>query len=87
MKSTQFWDGRKGDKELDVAKLRGKISERNIKYSYLAKEMGITPQTLNKKMRGVIRFNTDDVLVMCRVLDINDYAERGKIFLNNPSQK
>ncbi len=71
---------------MDVAKLRWKISEKNVSYGYLAKEMGITPQTLNKKMRGVIRFNTNDVLNMCRVLGIDDYAERGQIFLSKSSQ-
>lgn len=66
---------------MNVAKLRAKIGEKNVKYKDLAAGMGISQQALNMKMRGVIRFNTDDALKICKVLDIHDNAERGEIFL------
>jgi transcriptional regulator with XRE-family HTH domain len=66
---------------LNASKLRGKIGEKNIKYKDLARAMGISAQALNKKMRGVTRFNTDDVINICKALGIDDDAERGEIFL------
>jgi transcriptional regulator with XRE-family HTH domain len=66
---------------LNVSKLRGKIGEKNVKYKDLARAMGISSQALNKKMRGITRFNTDDVINICNTLGIDDDAERGEIFL------
>lgn len=66
---------------LNIPKLRAKISEVNVKYKDLAAGMGISQQALSMKMRGLIRFNTDDAVKICNILNITDDAERSEIFL------
>lgn len=63
---------------MDVARLRGIITERGMSQRKVAKELGITEKTFYSKMkRGV--FGTDEVEKMIDVLGIQNPAE---IFLS-----
>ncbi|WP_427113977.1 helix-turn-helix domain-containing protein [Megasphaera sueciensis] len=72
---------------MNVPKLRAKIAERGIKYCDVAVQMGITPQALNRKMRGDTRFFLDDAIKLCDILHITNSSERNEIFLSQSSQK
>lgn len=62
-------------------KIKGKIVEQGKKTADLAEYMGITPQTLSKKLNGKIRFNVDDAKKICDFLNITDDSEKTEIFL------
>lgn len=72
---------------MNIPKLRAKIAERGIKYNDIAKQMNITPQALNRKMKGQIRFLLEDAIELCRILNIDDPIERNEIFLSDSSHK
>lgn len=71
--------------KMNIPKLRAKIAETGIKYSKIAKELGITPQALNRKMRGRTRFSLDDAIQLCTILKI-DVQDGHDIFLTLSSQ-
>lgn len=71
---------------MNIPKLRAKIAEKGIKYNDIALRMNISPQALNRKMKGQIRFFLEDAIELCDILKINDPVERNEIFLSNSSQ-
>ena len=59
---------------MDVQKLKGAIVAGGYTQATLAKELGIQPDTMYKKMkRGV--FNTDEALKMIEILNIDNPVE------------
>lgn len=65
-----------------VNKLKGKIVEAGYSQRSLAKELGMSKNTLNSKVNGKIPFNTVEIELICKKLDIHDGAEKAAIFLN-----
>lgn len=56
---------------IDTNALRGRIAEKGLSQSRVAKHMGITPETFYRKMnRGV--FGSDEIEKMVTLLDIED---------------
>lgn len=47
-----------------------------------AKELGLSPATLNYKVNGRSCFNTDEVKIICDKLHIVDNLEKCEIFLS-----
>lgn len=45
--------------------IRALLKSNNISISDVAKKIGIKPNTLNDKLFGKIRFNEDDINVIC----------------------
>jgi len=72
---------------MNIDKLRGKMAEKKITQKEMAKHLGISTQAFNRKMNGKIRFSTNDAVIICQKLNIDDMAERAEIFLDIPSQK
>lgn len=62
-------------------KLKGKIVEAGYTQRSLAKEVGMSKNTLNSKVNGKIPFNTDEIERICTSLSIVDPVEKASIFL------
>lgn len=62
-------------------KLKGKMVEAGYSQLSLAKEIGMSRNTLSSKLNGKTPFNTDEIERICDKLGIIDNAERAAIFL------
>ena len=71
---------------IDRNLLRAKIVERGYTQERLAKEMGISKNTLSKKINGYSSFTVSEVILICDILGIDTDAEKCQIFLNKISQ-
>lgn len=67
-------------------KLKGKIVEAGYSQRSLAKELGMSKNTLNSKVNGKIPFNTVEIQQICDKLGILDLSEKASIFLSSASQ-
>ena len=65
-----------------INKLKGKIAEAGYSQRSLAKELGISKNTINSKVKGKIPLNTVEIEMICEKLGIVDGAEKASIFLN-----
>ena len=54
----------------DYSKLRGRMTERGFTQAQLADKIGINKATLNVKLNGRYAFATDEILAICKELDI-----------------
>ena len=63
----------------DYSKLRGKIVEKYGNQSNFASALGISENTLSLKMNNKVRFTTDDITTISRLLEINA-GEIGRYF-------
>lgn len=71
---------------VDIQKLKSRMVLKGYNQKRLALEMTargvkMSENTLSSKMTGGSRFNTDDAKVICKILEIDDPAERAAIFL------
>ena len=66
---------------MNIPKLRGAIAEEGLTYKGIAKEMGVSYQTLCSKLRGEHEFNAEDMSKLCKVLNIDDDKRIVDIFL------
>ena len=53
------------------SKLLGRIKEVGITQEELAHRIGIKPNTLSFKLNNGSKFKTDEILLLCEVLQIN----------------
>lgn len=65
---------------VDTEKLRQIISEKGLKYKYIAEKLGISAYGLQLKIDGVNEFVTSEVGALCDILMITDLEEKEKIF-------
>ena len=56
--------------KFDYSNLRGKMAQRGITQEQLADKIVINKSTLNVKMNGRYAFANDEILAICKVLDI-----------------
>ena len=61
------------------AKLRGRMTEKGVTQGDLAQYLGISRQSVNLKLRGVIGFTQEDIIKICDYLDIS-LSEIGLFF-------
>jgi len=61
-------------------KLKGRMIEKGYSQSKMAKEIGISVQTLNAKLNGRTQFTLDEVVKITSILRIDNPIE---IFFNN----
>ncbi len=61
-------------------KLRGRIIEKYDSQLKFAEHLGITMQTVSRKMTGQIGFSQEDIIVWCEALDI-PLEESGLYFI------
>lgn len=63
----------------DITLLREKIDERGIKLGFVASKMGISRQSLYRKLIGERPFSLNEAQSICAVLGLED-ADRDRIF-------
>lgn len=51
--------------------LRGRMAEKNVTQTDVAKCLGVSVQAVNKKFNGIYGFSQDDVLKICELLGIS----------------
>lgn len=64
----------------DVELLREKIDKSGYKLSYLAKQLGLTPQGFYLKINGTNEFKATEIQKICKILCISDSEEMMRIF-------
>lgn len=67
---------------LDVLKLKGKIAEAGYTQGALATAIGVSPNTMTRKLTGKIDFTIGEIDRICEVLKITDNAQKAQIFLS-----
>ena len=56
------------------------IADRGLKKGYIAKAIGITPETLIRKIKNVSEFKASEIDKLCQLLAIHDLKEREAVF-------
>lgn len=72
---------------MDKNRLLGHMASNGYTQEALARELGVSKNTINAKINGKSAFDTLMIDAICKVLNITDNTEKAKIFLSNPSQK
>ncbi len=65
--------------KFDYSKLRGRMAECGITQAQLAEKIGINKCTLSVKINGQYAFGNDEIIAICKVLDI-PHVEISKYF-------
>lgn len=60
---------------ISYSKLRGRIVEKGYSISSLSAETGIPLSTLSNKLNGITEFKTSEIIIISKVLDIDDLEE------------
>lgn len=66
---------------MDKALLKLWITRKGITQKTLAKELGLTENTVSLKVNNKVSITTDEATKICELLNIYDLEERAKIFL------
>lgn len=66
---------------MNHAKLRGKIAESGFTQAQIAADLGISANTMTKKMNNRAEFNLSEVIKLCEILSISEATEKAEIFL------
>ena len=61
--------------EMDANKLRAKITENGLSQNSVAKKMGISSNSLSRKLLGKREFTLSEVVALCEVLNIENPQE------------
>ena len=64
----------------DVKKLREKIDHSGYKISYLASQLGLSPQGFYLKLNNTNQFKAAEIQKLCKLLRITDSEEMKTIF-------
>lgn len=72
---------------MDRNKLKGLIVMAGLSQRKLAEKMGVSKNTLNMKINGKRPFNTDQIDLICDILNIQSDDEKAQIFLSSSSLK
>lgn len=67
-------------------KLRGRIIEKYGTQTAFVKDFGVSENTFSQKMNNRVRFNTDDIIKIAKMLDIPE-NELGEYFFCTSSLK
>ena len=65
-----------------MPKLIGIMAEKGFSQRKLANELGVSKNTINAKLRGKSRFDTEEASRLCEILNIEDDALKLEIFLS-----
>lgn len=66
--------------------LKAAIARAGFTQEKLAESVGISANTLSKRIQGASFFNTDEIDKICSILAIESNEEKANIFLATPSQ-
>lgn len=67
----------------DTKAVKQIVKDKGLKYSYLAKELGITYYSLKKKLDNETEFTTSQVTKLCNLLGITSLTKRQELFFND----
>lgn len=73
---------KKGDAIMNKAMFKMVIERAGYTQTSLAKELGISKNTLSNKVNGHTNITVKEVVEYCRILKIYDDKEKAQIFLN-----
>ncbi|XGU47480.1 toxin-antitoxin system, antitoxin component, Xre family protein [Fusobacterium necrophorum subsp. funduliforme] len=59
--------------------LKGKIEESGYRFSWIARQLNLSPYGFRKKVKGENEFKASEISKICKILTIND-KEREEIF-------
>lgn len=65
---------------VDTLYLESLITQAGVKKTYLAEKLGITIQTLRRKITGESDFTTKEADIICNELGVTKLSEKEKIF-------
>ena len=66
----------------DTEKLNKYIEDSGLKKTYIAKTLGIRPDTLSNKIANRADFKATEINALCALLGIEDLEEKEAIFFN-----
>lgn len=66
--------------------LREIIAEKGLKLTYIAKELGISRESLSRKIANKNEFLPSEINKLCKILGITSVKMKFKIFLDESSQ-
>lgn len=58
-------------KKNEYPKLRGRMTEKGVTQADIAAYLGVSVQTVSKKLTGVYGFSQEDIIKICELLDIS----------------
>lgn len=61
-------------------KIKARLVEKNLKQSDLAKRLGISTQSLNRKLNGLSDFRLSELEEIAKILDIDEHQYREYFF-------
>lgn len=64
----------------DTKRLEEYIQASGYKKSYIAKTIGVSVETLSRKLRNATQFKASEIKILCALLNIQDPAEKEAIF-------
>lgn len=64
----------------NTALLESIIADRGLKKNYIAKMLGVTPETLIRKIKNASDFKASEIDKMCQILAIDDLKIRDAVF-------
>lgn len=62
-------------------KLLGRMAEAGYTQRSLATAVGMSENSMGSKINGKRPFNTDEIIAICKLLEIEDGSEKSQIFL------
>lgn len=65
---------------VNTALLKDAIINSGLKKEYIAKEMGLTRQSLGNKLNGRSDFWSEEIIAICEILGITDPVVKDSIF-------
>lgn len=78
---------KRGDSMVNTNVFLGLMKIAGYSQKSLAKEIGMSENTMSLKVNNKAVFNTDEIEAICCALNISDDAQKSNIFLFSPSQK
>lgn len=78
---------RKERKMTNTKLLREIITDKGLKLTYIAKELGISRFSLSKKIKNDNEFLPSEINKLCKILGITNSKMKVKIFLEESSQE
>ena len=56
------------------------IKGSGLKLAFIAEKLGISRQALHRKIKGLVQFTGPEIKTMCKLLNLNDWAEIEPVF-------
>lgn len=67
----------------NTALLESIIADRGLKKNYIAKILGVTPETLIRKIKNASEFKASEIDKLCQILAIGDPKLREAVFFDS----